>query len=253
MENYDISDLYKIVSRDSGGSQNKYYRDGIWYKQDTAGEESVAEYLASLVLKFSNVKNYVSYDICCVNGKRSCKALDFLKKGESFVSLHKFYMAANHKVLAEDVFCINHVEDRLYFLINAFQDIIGIDLTGYFSNILALDMLLLNPDRHFKNMGVIYNGKGYREAPVFDNGQSLGANWNLCPPILSVQECVDRIHSCTIAGSFEMQFDAVKHTHTLSIDYDGLMDDLADVQINSRVIEILKYQLERYKKIFGKG
>ncbi|MDE6904249.1 MAG: hypothetical protein K2P76_04845 [Lachnospiraceae bacterium] len=252
MENYSISELYKVVSRDSGGSQNKYYRDGIWYKQDTAGEESVAEYIASLVLKHSNMDKYVTYDMCEINGRRSCKSIDFLEKGESFISLHKLYMAAYHKVLAEDVFCLGNVEDRFHFIVNVIKNTTCLDLTEYFSNIFTLDMLLLNPDRHFKNMGIIYNGQEYRKAPLFDHGQSLGANWNLCPPDLSVQECLDKIQSCSIAGSFEMQFSAVKHTHTLSIDYDSLMGDLAVAQINSRVIEILKYQLERYKKIFKK-
>ena len=251
MGNYSISESYRVVSRDSGGSQNKYHMDGIWYKQDTEGEESVAESIISLLLKHSNIKNYVNYDACYVNGKRSCRATAFLKKDETFISLHKLYMAAYHKILSDDAFKINGVHDRFDFLVSAFKDAIRIDLTGYISNILALDMLILNPDRHFKNMGVIYNGYEYREAPIFDNGQSLGANWNLCPPFLSVEECLENIHSCTIAGSFEMQFEAVKEYDTLKIEYDSFMLDLSNMQLDSRTVEILKYQLKRYEKIFN--
>ena len=251
MENYNISELYKVVSRDSGGSQNKYHMNGIWYKQDTAGEESTAESMVSLILGHSNVKEYVSYECCYVNGKRACKAIDFLGKNESFISLYKLYMAAYHKVLPDDVFRISTVKDRFTFLTAVFKNVTNIDLTTYFSNIIALDLLCLNPDRHFKNIGVIYDGQGYREAPIFGNGQALGASWNLCPPILSVEECLDQIHSCTIAGSFELQFSAIKNT--LRIDYGSLMTDLSNIQTKSRVFEILKYQLERYQKIFGSG
>lgn len=249
MENYSISDLYKVVSRDSGGSQNKYHINGVWYKQDTMGEESMAEHMASMVLKHSNVSNYVTYESCYVNGRRSCRVKDFLKKGESFISLHRLYMAVYHKVLSDEVFSISSVEDRFDFLVTAFKHAAHIDLREYLSNIIALDMLLLNPDRHFKNLGVIYNGKEYRQAPVFDNGQSLGANWNLCPPDYSVEECLHEVSSCTIAGSFETQFSAVKNS--LFIDYDSLMEDISQIQMPSRAVEILKFQLGRYEKIFS--
>lgn len=250
MENYSISELYKVVSRDSGGSQSKYHMNGVWYKQDTTGEESLAESVVSLILKHSNIKNYVIYETCYVNGKRSCKASGFLNKDETFISLHKLFMIAHHKVLSDEVFRINNVEERFAFLVSEFKNIISLDLTEYISNIIALDMLILNPDRHFKNMGVIYNGFSYREAPIFDNGQALCANWNLSSPSLSVDECLKTVHSCTIAGSFEMQFTAIKDINALKIDYDSLMSDISCIETNSRTIELLKYQLKRYEKIF---
>lgn len=77
----------------------------------------------------------------------------------------------------------------------------------------------------------------------------MGANWNLCPPIWSVEECVQNLHSCTISGSFEMQFSVVRNT--LKIDYNTLMSQLSGFEIKSRVIDILKYQLLRYQKIFS--
>lgn len=45
MENYDISDLYKVVSRDSGGSQNKYYRwkDIRKYSRKGKGKEPLGQ------------------------------------------------------------------------------------------------------------------------------------------------------------------------------------------------------------------
>jgi len=46
-----------------------------------------------------------------------------------------------------------------------------------------------------------------------------------------------------------MQFLAVRNT--LKIDYNTLMAQLSDFEIKSRVIDILKYQLLRYKKIFS--
>lgn len=158
-------------------------------------------------------------------------------------------MSIYHRVLADDILRMDNISERFDFLVNALRHAIGIDLSTYISNVIALDMLCLNPDRHFKNMGVIYNGCSYREAPIFDNGQALGANWNLCPLVWSVEQCVRNLHSCTFSGSFEMQFSAVRST--LKIDYDTLMPQLYGFEIKSRVIDILEYQLLRYKKIFS--
>ena len=248
MESYEISDLYKIFSRDSGGSQGKYFKDNIWYKLDTVGEESRAENIISNLLEKSNVKSFVRYEICYVNGKRACSARNFLSENEIFISLHKLYMAVFHKTLADEVFRYNTAKERFDFLITVFNEITALDLTEYLSSIIALDMLCLNPDRHFKNIGVIYNGADYRQAPIFDNGQALGANWSICPPDLSVSECIEKISSCTIAGSFEVQFSAIKNV--LSIDYDSLMKPLLNCGTKSRVTDILIYRLERYRSIF---
>ena len=58
------------------------------------------------------------------------------------------------------------------------QDVIGMDMSEPFGKLLAFDMLILNTDRHFNNIGIIADTgrKIYTNAPVFDNGNALLSN-----------------------------------------------------------------------------
>ena len=37
----------------------------------------------------------------------------------------------------------------------------------------TLDELILNDDRHFNNLGLLFDGDSFKPAPIFDNGKSL--------------------------------------------------------------------------------
>lgn len=67
-------------------------------------------------------------------------------------------------------------------------------------------MLLLNPDRHFHNFGVILCSDGnYKEAPVFDNGAALFSNYSLFPPYDDYSKCKEKISGSPFSGSLEQQ------------------------------------------------
>ena len=47
----------------------------------------------------------------------------------------------------------------------------------YIKNMIFLDCLIHNTDRHEKNFGYLVTPSGIRPAPLFDNGYCLGADW----------------------------------------------------------------------------
>ena len=57
------------------------------------------------------------------------------------------------------------------------------DCSEYLSQILSLDALLLNSDRHFNNTGIVINNKlvKCRTAPIFDNRAALLSNYRDYP------------------------------------------------------------------------
>ena len=67
----------KIVEFQTG-NQTKARVDGTWYKADYLGYEGAAEYVASSILKYSNIKNYVNYDLCNIS---------YMKEGEINISM----------------------------------------------------------------------------------------------------------------------------------------------------------------------
>lgn len=244
----ELSKDYQISSRDSLGSQEKYFKDGIWYKVDRTGNEGTSEFLVSLLLKYSNRSHYVEYKQALINGKRGCYAENFLKDGEQYFTFDRLYRVVYHKDLQRDVFTLSSVKERFRVLVNVMHKISKVDITDYLSDCIALDMLCLNPDRHFKNLGLLYHAGLFSIAPIYDNGQSLGANWAITPPDLEYQEVLETVSTRTISGSPENQFSVVQNK--LEINYEEFFKACDVLCRPSRNLDILLRQLERYRRIF---
>ncbi len=248
--NLDIPEKYKIFTIGSKGSQLKYKKDNIWYKIDTLGVESTAECLVSLLLSCSG-ERYVNYRPVRVNNRSACASKSFTSEEECFISFEDLYYRKIHKSLTNDIRTISNVEERYRKLLQIMNGLTHLDLQRYLDINLSLDFLILNPDRHMNNLGVVITPSGsYKEAPIFDNGQSLGANWNITPPYLSYEECLDKLTAGTISGSFTEQLLVVKNV--LTIDYSNLEKSLTTYPLSNRCLTILTEQLNKYKKIFAK-
>ena len=77
------------------GAQAKWSTKGIWYKRDLVGGEAVAETLVSLFLESCvNIENFGSQGLPFVpyrvstEDKRICLSPNFLREGETFISLY---------------------------------------------------------------------------------------------------------------------------------------------------------------------
>jgi hypothetical protein len=97
------------------------------------------------------VINDVLYDVYL------CASEDFKEAGESKVALDAYYELEHHKGESPLAFCIR----------NGWGD--------YISQMLVVDYLILNRDRHGANLEVLRNSrkKNLRLAPLFDHGLSL--------------------------------------------------------------------------------
>lgn len=248
MEEYSISKEYAVTFRsDSKGSQPKYHKDGYWYKVDTMGKEGLVEKICSIILSCSNVTNYVEYEECIINGRQGCRSKDFLKQGEAFVTFQKIFQYSNGGSLADRIMGLETPERRYEYLLELIRENCKLDCTHYLQNNFALDMLIMNPDRYFHNLGVILREDGsYDEAPIFDNGQGLFQNRNIFPPYLTITEKEERACGATISGSFEKQF-IVAGKHFL-LDYEKLFDLLACYE-SLEIYNVLKNQLQKYRKL----
>lgn len=245
-----ISDDYLKIERSSSqGNQKKYYKDGRYYKLNALGYENIAELLVSMVLKHSNVENFVPYHLCKVNNISACWSHDFLQEHESFYTFDHVYKIAHFHSLSDDIMKFDSVEKRIEYTICFFKDYLDVDCRDYIAFNLALDMLVLNNDRHFNNLGFVHDSirDVYYPAPIFDNGASLLSNYVLFPVYEDIEELIDRVSGKPFSGSLERQFLAVENK--LKINYSALLDELEDFK-ECRAKSVLLYQLKRYEKLF---
>ena len=170
-----IDSRYAITDKGtSDGTQIKYYKDNMWYKLDRYGGEGEAEELASAILGLSGYpkKKYVTYQQAMINGNPGCVSRNFLRKNEQFITLYRLYMNYTGRDLA-DVTQRMDYDDAIDFVLDFVLTTTGVDLHEYLADTFVLDELILNDDRHFNNLGLIFNGDSFRPAPIFDNGKSL--------------------------------------------------------------------------------
>lgn len=183
MTEYVIEESYRRndVGFSSLGVENKYYKDSYWYKQNISGYEGMAEEACSMLLRNSNLREYVEYEACIINGKSGCRSKNFLNEGESIVTFKRLYEIACGEDLSNRIYTFREVEDRIRFVIDFLKEYAQMDCTRYLRNILSFDMLVLNVDRHFHNLALIRTESGYRECPIFDNGAAFLSNYGMFP------------------------------------------------------------------------
>jgi len=251
MRDYKLSPRAMVmVAGSSKGTQPKYYDKGFWYKENRAGYEGKAEHLASIVLSCSNVEYFVKYEECTINGKKGCRSQNFLKDGCSFLSFQRLYDMYFGGNLSERIITMDNPQDRIQFVKDFIKDYTGFDCSGYLSKILAFDMLILNTDRHFNNLGIIVNTETEEcfNAPVFDNGAGLFSDCTRFPMDNSIDENLELLYGQPFSSSLELQ--AHYAGTTLKIDYNKL-EQFLEAEPKSRALTVLKYQLDKYKGLFN--
>lgn len=236
-----------MIQGSSGGTQPKYYEDGYWYKLNNLGYEGCAEYLVSRVLECSNVNSFVKYEQCTINGRPGCRSENFVREKEAFLSFQRLYELFTGESLQDKIRFISAVPDRIGYVVDFIMENTGLDCSEYLSQILTLDMLTLNTDRHFNNLGLVVDSSAgiYRAAPVFDNGNSLLSDWERFSEE-TVEKNLEKVYGQPFSSSLEMQ--AHEAGIGLKLDYDRL-EDILSQEPDSRALRVLKYQLKRYRNI----
>ena len=249
MKSYRLStEAIVMVSGSSAGTQPKYYDKGYWYKVDQNGYEGLSEYLMSLVLSCSNSQSYVIYERCSINGRSGCRSKNFLSHAESFISFQRLYDMYHGGSLSKRIIPLSTVNERIEFVRNFIIDYTGFDCLEYLKIILSLDMLSLNTDRHFNNLGIIANEDtdSFYAAPIFDNGDSLLSNYNKFSVDMSLEDSIESAYCQPFSSNHEVQ--AQSAGIGLKIDYDRL-NSLLDKEPPSRALSVLRYQLDKYDKL----
>jgi hypothetical protein len=178
LEKQDLTYLTWSIIRHSSGTAGSFLKayeqigdQKIYYKlsdydsmKGIIGHESINEIIVDRLLTVLGVE-HLSYQLIYadviidskVYSTYLCASENFRKRGESKVALDAFY--ERNKMAGETPleFCIR----------NGWED--------YIYQMLVIDFLILNRDRHGANIEVLQDpkAKAIRLAPIFDNGLSL--------------------------------------------------------------------------------
>ncbi|MCR5419158.1 MAG: hypothetical protein K6E84_09610 [Lachnospiraceae bacterium] len=212
MENIVLGTEFLVMDQGtSEGTQDKYYRDGIWYKADRFGGEGQNEALISELLSISNLDpdEYVMYREIMINGEKGCMSPSFLTGQEECVSFYRLHQNVKGSDIATMFERMDFDDQAVYILdfLSRETDINREELGSYLGRVFRLDYLTLNDDRHMNNICLIFTGSGYRLAPIFDNGKSFFCGNKQFDPALSLSDNVKKVHFRPFTASIEMMID----------------------------------------------
>lgn len=232
IEEFSISDEYLVrTSGTSDGTQDKYFKDDYWFKLDRYGGEGIAETVASSILRESGLapKLFVEYKPCLINGKSGCYSKNFLSEEESFITLYRLYKNVTGRDLATVCSKMDY-DDAIEYVISFVKEQTNLDIHEYLANTFCLDMLILNEDRHFNNLGIIYDETNFKIAPIFDNGKSF----------LIGNQHSGKAYAKGFSPSFKTNYEYLKKYSTLKIDQNII--NKIELFGNTNILEILQNQ-----------
>lgn len=219
IEEFSLSDEYLVrTSGTSDGTQDKYYKDGLWFKLDRYGGEGLAETIASLILKESGLAPnlFVEYKPCLINGKNGCYSKNFLKEQESFITLYRLYKNVTGRDLATVCSKMDY-DDAIEYTVNFIKEHTKLDIREYLANTFYLDMLILNEDRHFNNLGLIFDEKKFHIGPIFDNGKSFLIGNKKAKDCKNLEEKISHAYAKVFSPSFQTNYNYLKKYCTLKV------------------------------------
>ncbi|MBQ4059725.1 MAG: hypothetical protein IJD40_12480 [Lachnospiraceae bacterium] len=173
MRQIHIGQEYAVnIDGTSDGTQDKYYKDGIWYKTDRFGGEGFNEYVASRILECTSIQNFVKYEEVEINGIAGCQSANFLADDEEYISIYRLHQNLIGTNIANLLYKMDF-DDQYDYLSRFVKEETNLELSHVVGEIFFVDNLILNEDRHLNNIGFIYDGNKFRPAPIFDNGKSF--------------------------------------------------------------------------------
>lgn len=213
----------KIAETSSKGNQEKWRDGGKWYKLDQFGYEALAETFTSILLEHSNIEKetpfcFVRYDMekLMVHGRErtGCSSDNFLKPGESIVTLSHLFKQHLGGSIAEVLGRLPSDKKRMIYLAEATADITGLhDFPQYLTLLFEIDGLVLNDDRHLNNIAVIANGNGFDYCPIFDQGAGLLSNVMYSPMDIVPKSLIFSAQARPFNTTFNRQIKAMQNLY----------------------------------------
>lgn len=248
----------------SKGNQPKFFdENNNFIKCDFLGYEGLSEIICSRLLDISSCDYFVKYNEIQVNinGKiyRGCTSENFLLPNQKIITLYRLFQSNGIQI--EKELKNLSLKDRINHTIHLVKDITGLDsFFDWLISVLKFDFLVLNEDRHFNNLGVLYNydTNKFSLMPVFDNGASFLSDVNQYPFHFLIKDNIKKVQGKPFSTNIQKQFEAccVLSDVVFKIDYkriqaifesDFLYYCNEEVE---RCVTILENRLRLYEKYF---
>ncbi|MBD5544691.1 MAG: hypothetical protein HDR01_10755 [Lachnospiraceae bacterium] len=191
-----------------------------------------------------------------------CSSTHFLPEGWQLITLERLFQNFYGESLQKSIYRIEKLENRIHFLVEQTIRITGLKNFGeYMSQLLTIDALFLNQDRHAHNIAVLMDREGiYHYCPVFDNGAGLLSDTTMDYPMgIEIEKLIEKPKSKTFCQNFDEQLDVIECLYgqhlKFHFSYENVQALLEDEMyypdnIKGRVKHIILEQKRKYGYLF---
>jgi len=178
------------------------------------------------------------------------------------ITIERLFQNAFGQSLDKSIYSISDKKERLKFLVNQVIRITGLqDFGSYMVQLLTIDALFLNEDRHTHNLAVLIDEKGnYQYCPIFDNGGCLLSDTTIDYPLtIDTEILLKNVKPKTFSQSFDEQLDIAEalYGQNLQFSFDlhtvqNLLNEEShySTDIKKRIECILMIQRRKYQYLF---
>ncbi len=175
----------RVSVTSSKGNQEKWLRDGRWYKLDLFGYEGLAETVTSALLAQTNLKTegfrFVRYRMEKLEVHRhtrlGCSSENFLRETDTIITIADLLKKGVGPEWLRTVERLPNLQSRIRWIVERVEELTGLERFGAYLTILfEADMLFCNEDRHLNNVAVLRRGEMFDYCPLFDFGAGLLSN-----------------------------------------------------------------------------
>lgn len=247
----------KIAETSSKGNQEKWLDHGRWYKLDQFGYEALAEVFTSMLLARSNVETdtpfrFARYEMERVQAhgreRTGCSSENFLRPGESIVTLSHLYRQYLGGSLASVLERLPSDKKRMAYLAEATADITGLQaFPEYLTLLFEIDALVLNDDRHLNNIAVIEKDGKFGFCPIFDQGAGLLSNVMYAPMDIVPQSLVASAQARPFHTTFNRQIRTMQKLYGKQL----RMSKFTRGQLQEMLQPLLPYYPERDRALIA--
>ena len=239
----------RIAVTGSKGNQDKWLRDGRWYKLDSAGYEGLAEAVCSALLAKTNLPElgfrFVSYRVEHVEAhgrpRVGCSSADFRSEDESIrtlADLLRLGVGEDWRTQAERE---RSIRERIRWIVERTVELTGLsDFGAYLTALFEADMLFANEDRHMNNIAVIRRGEAFDYCPMFDFGAGLLSNVRDYPMDVEPRGLLGSVRARPMECGFTRQVHAAQELYGAQ-----LRCDFADADVRGALEAALPFYAKR--------
>lgn len=187
----DLTNLKWSLSRESSGTAGSFYKsyDIIagkkrYYKLSSLGSDGSIdgnECIYEIIAR--NICRTLHYEHLEYSLLEATVMLDDNTYQTFLCRSGDFKLPGDKKITLENFYALNHLHgENITDLLKRFG------FWQKYEDILLLDYLIFNRDRHGANVELLWNTSGYRLAPIFDNGLSFFAPIDRYPEMMEVYD-----------------------------------------------------------------